>query len=188
MFYIIKNSIYINNSKGVINLLFIKILLFFFIFISSTYIGILLSRRYVNRVIELKEFKNVLNILKTKIRFTYEPLGEIFFEISNNFSNNVSNVLKTASSNMKYKNAGKSWTDAVESANINILQEDKNVLIMLSKMLGKTDIDGQVSQIEQTSNFLDIQIENAEKEKSKNEKLYKTLGMIIGAGLIILLI
>ena len=169
-------------------MLFIKILLFFFILIASTYVGILVSKKYIYRVSELKEFKNVLNILKTKIRFTYEPLGEIFFEISSNFSTNVSNVLKQASFNMKSINAGKAWTDAIENVNTNILQEDKKVLIMLSKMLGKTDLEGQVTQIEQTSKFLDIQIEHAEKEKLKNEKLYKTLGIIMGAGLVIILI
>lgn len=163
-------------------------MLFLLVFFASTLVGILVSRKYVNRVNELKEFKSFLNILKTKIRFTYEPLGEIFSDVSNNFSNNISDILKQTSLNMKIYNAGKSWKMAIEGANINILNEDKEILIGLSKMLGKTDLEGQVLQIEQTSEFLDIQIQRAEKERLKNEKLYKTLGMIIGAGLIILLI
>ena len=55
-------------------------------------------------------------------------------------------------------------------------------------LLGKTDVDGQISQIEQTSEFLNNQIEKAEAERVKNEKLYKTLGIVSGAGLVILLI
>ena len=55
-------------------------------------------------------------------------------------------------------------------------------------MLGKTDIEGQLNQVELTTNFLDEQIKLAEKEKIKNEKLYRTLGMTIGLGIVIVLI
>ena len=79
----------------------IKYLLLMGIFGLSTAIGFLISKSYQNRVVELKEFKNILNIMKTKIKFTYEPLGEILKEISNNFSDNVSCMLKNASNKMK---------------------------------------------------------------------------------------
>ena len=130
----------------------------------------------------------MLNILKTKIRFTYEPLGEIFKEIANNFSNNVSNILKQVSKNMQINSAENAWKLAIQTENTSILKEDKEVLLTLGKLLGKTDLEGQVSQIEQTSEFLEGQIVKAEIERDKNEKLYKTLGMVIGAGLVILLI
>lgn len=169
-------------------MLFIKIVLFLFIFLASTGVGILLSRKYANRVKELQEFKSMLNILKTKIRFTYEPLGEIFKEIANNFSNNVSNILKQVSKNMQINSAENAWKLAIQTENTSILKEDKEVLLTLGKLLGKTDLEGQVSQIEQTSEFLEGQIVKAERERDKNEKLYKTLGMVIGASLVILLI
>ena len=70
-------------------LILIKGLIFILIFISCTYLGILISKKYTNRVKELKEFKNALNIIETKIKFTYEPLGEIFKEISSSFSTNI---------------------------------------------------------------------------------------------------
>ena len=60
----------------------IKYLILAGIFGLSTVIGFLISKSYQNRVEELKEFKNVLNIMKTKIRFTYEPLLEIFKHIA----------------------------------------------------------------------------------------------------------
>ena len=42
----------------------IKYILLIAIFGLSTGIGILISKSYENRVIELKEFKNILNIMK----------------------------------------------------------------------------------------------------------------------------
>ena len=60
----------------------IKYILLISIFSLSTAIGMTISKMYENRVNELKEFRNILNILKTKIKFTYEPLAEIFKQIS----------------------------------------------------------------------------------------------------------
>ena len=66
------------------------------------------------------------------------------------------------------------------------MNEDKNIIKSLRKMLGKTDLEGQVSEIKLVQNFLNTQIENAEKEKQKNEKLYKTLGGVIGLAIVII--
>ena len=58
----------------------------------------------------------------------------------------------------------------------------------MGKMLGKTDLNGQISEIELTEAFLETQIIDAQNEKNKNEKLYKNLGMITGVGIIVILI
>ena len=166
----------------------IKIIIYTFIFLSCSLIGILISKKYINRVNELKEFKNALNIFKTKIRYTYEPIPEIFYEISENISPCVSTVFKQAAGKMDILAAGEAWNLALKMDNLNINEEDKNALKNLSKLLGKTDLQGQINQIEMTSDFLDEQIKKAEKEKDKNEKMYRTLGMILGLTIVIILI
>lgn len=166
----------------------IKIIIYSFIFLSCSLIGILLSKKYVNRVKELKEFKNALNIFKTKIRYTYEPLPEIFREISENVDSNIGTVFSQAVGNMNILSAGEAWNLALKVDTLNIDDEDRNVLKNLSKLLGKTDLEGQLNQIEMTSDFLDEQIRKAEIKKNKNEKMYKTLGMIMGIAIVIILI
>lgn len=166
----------------------IKILIYTFIFLSCSLIGILMSRKYINRVNELKEFKNALNIFKTKIRYTYEPIPEIFAEISENVNPSISTVFKQAAGKMDVLAAGEAWDLALKIDDLNINDEDRNALKNLSKLLGKTDLQGQLSQIEMTSDYLDEQILKAEREKNKNEKLYRTLGMILGMAIVIILI
>ena len=166
----------------------IKIIIYSFIFLSCSLIGILISRKYVNRVNELKEFKNSLNIFKTKIRYTYEPLPEIFTEISNTVDSNISKVFKIAYKKMENCDAGEAWNLALKMEDLNINDEDKLVLRNLSKLLGMTDLEGQISQIEMTSNFLDKQIRNAEIQKDKSERMYRTLGAILGIAIVIILI
>ena len=55
-------------------------------------------------------------------------------------------------------------------------------------MLGKTDKEGQISRLELTKTFIEMQIENAKVEEQKNAKLYKTLGAVIGLAIVIILI
>ena len=59
---------------------------------------------------------------------------------------------------------------------------------MLGKTLGKTDKEGQISEIELVSQFLNKQILVAEEIRNKNEKMYKTLGVTIGLTLVIIFI
>ena len=89
---------------------------------------------------------------------------------------------------MESESAGVAWEEAVDSSDTNFSKEDAEIIKSLAKMLGKTDIDGQVSEIRLTNKFLDVQIKDAENEKMKNEKLYKTLGATVGLALVIVLI
>lgn len=158
------------------------------ILISSTYLGILISKKYLNRVTDLKEMKNALNIFATKIKFTYEPIPQIFKEISKKVKFNISKIFELSSNNMETMSAGKAWIKALEEANTNMTKEDIETLKNLSSLLGKVDIEGQLREIELVDCFLDKQIELAEEEKNKYVKMYKTLGATIGLAVVIILV
>lgn len=165
----------------------IKYIMLFLILVFSSLVGKFLSKRYIYRLKELEELKSSLNIFKSKIKFTYEPIPEIFKEISLNTSKNISNIFTSAVENMKTQNANIAWENAVDENITNLKNEDKYVLKTLSKLLGQTDSEGQISQIEITEKFLETQIKEAQDEKQKNEKLYSRLGTTIGLAIVIIL-
>ena len=167
---------------------FLKYCMLFLVFIASALIGKYISQKYKYRLEELEEIKNALNIFKTKIKFTYEPIPEIFDEIAKNTSKNISNIFIKAKIEMKTKTASQAWEDAIEKAETNLNSEDKQTIKTLSRLLGTTDTEGQISQIEVTESFLEKQIKEAETEKNKNEKLYTKLGTTIGLAIVILLV
>ena len=72
------------------------------------------------------------------------------------------------------------WSYAVNNTYTNLKEDDKEIILMLGKLLGKTDKNGQISEIDLVSKFLDKQINDSEEDKQKNEKLYKTLGVVCG--------
>lgn len=158
------------------------------VFCITLYIGNLISKKYTLRLIELKDIKNALNIIENKIKFTYEPLPDIFIETSKMVSKNISQIFVQASNNMKQENAEESWEKTINSAITNLNKEDIENLKSFGKMLGKTDKEGQISRIELTKTFIEMQIEKAKIEEEKNAKLYKTLGAIVGLAFVIILV
>ena len=167
---------------------FIKVFILLFIFLGSLQAGKIIAKKYSNRVIELKEMKNALNMFLTKIKFTYESVPESFREIGDNINGNIGKIFRIASENMKEKSAGEAWEETVETIETSLTKEDKEIIKNLGRLLGKTDLEGQVSEIKLVQNFLNTQIETAEKEKQKNEKLYKTLGGVVGLAIVIILV
>ena len=135
---------------------FIKYILIFFIVIISARIGQIYSKKYINRVKELESIKQILNELKTKIKFTYKPLQDIFYEIASNYHS--------------------------------LSKEDIEILLSIGKVLGTTDVEGQVNQIILAEELIENKIKEAEIEKAKNAKLYRVLGTSAGLTLAIILI
>lgn len=167
----------------------LKYFMLFIILVSCSLIGKYLSKKYVIRVNELEEMKNALNMFKTKIKFTYEPIPVIFEEIAKNTTTNIGQVFNLAKEKMQTSTitANIAWEQAIEEVENNLTKEDKHVLKALSKLLGQTDVEGQVSQIEITQKFLEPQLKEAQEQKEKNEKLYSKLGTIIGLVIVIIL-
>ena len=108
--------------------------------------------------------------------------------MSENLIENVANIFKKTKSNLRKMETQEAWNDAIEECKLNLNSEDISIIKNFGKLLGKTDVEGQISEIKLTSSFIDTQIEKAEKEKEKNEKLYKTLGTVVGLAIVIILI
>jgi len=169
-------------------MLLLKHIIIFLVFYISFYIGNLISKKFSLRLKELKDIKNALNIIENKVKFTYEPLPDIFIQTSKMVSKNISQIFVQASENMKTDNAEEAWENSLQSSITNLNEEDIENIKSFGKMLGKTDKEGQLSRIELTKTFIEMQIEKAKVEEQKNAKMYKTLGAIIGLAFVIILI
>lgn len=165
-----------------------KIILGIAVIACSTQIGILLSKKYVYRLDELDELKNNFKIMENKIKYTYEPLEDIFSEVAEISSFSVKELFMKTAKNIKQKGAEKAWKDEIKEADLSLKKEDKNILKEFGNLLGKTNKEGQINQIQFVNTLLDRQIEKAKEDKTKNETVYKKLGLIFGIGIVIVLI
>lgn len=154
---------------------------------ASSAIGLMLAKKYTNRELELKEMKNALNMFENKIKFTYEDIPAVFNDISQKIQGNIGRIFKTASNKMQNMSAGSAWEYSLENTYTCLTKEDVDIIKGLGRMLGKTDLNGQISEIDLVNNFIDTQIEGAKREKDKNYKMYKTLGIVVGITIVIIL-
>ena len=167
-----------------------KYLILLMILVSSTSIGFLLSKRYKDRVNELVIFSKLIKILQNKIRFTKIPLAEAFSEISEIESNiTISEIFSEASKKIKSKKCKDAWIEAIEEnrSGLSLKKEDLFLIQNFGNTLGKTDSEGQISEINEFLILLQTQIKSAEEERKKNAKMYKSLGTIIGLAIVILI-
>ena len=170
---------------------FFKYIILFLILILSTSIGFILAKQYSNRVNELKNILHLIKILQNKIRFNHEPLKDAFNDLSKVKTNKtISDIFLNFSQYIKNKKTEDAWNTAIDEKKsyLSLKEEDINLIKKLGNMLGKTDIEGQMNEINNFNTLIEIQIEKAEEEIKKNVKMYKSLGTILGIGIAILLI
>ncbi len=168
--------------------LILKLFLACGIIICSTRIGILISKKYKYRLDELDELKSQFKLIENKIKYTYCSLEDIFAQVAEISEHMVKELFLNVAKNIKKDGAQKAWTDAIDITILNIKKEDKQVLKEFGTLLGKTNKEGQLSQINYQIELLDRQIEKAKQEKEKNENIYQKLGLIFGIGISIIFI
>ncbi len=169
---------------------FLRYIFLILVIVCSTSIGFLLSKKYVDRVVELKNLSNLINILKNKIRFTHKPLGEVLEEIGNiKKGDKISNIFLRTANEIEKNTLKDAWNKVVDEEKkvLNLKNEDIEIIKQFGTTLGKGDIKGEISEIEEFNIILEAQIKKAEEEATKNEKMYKSLGTIIGLVIVIIL-
>ena len=136
----------------------------------------------------LKQIKKALNIFEAKIVYMNEQIPDIFLDTSKKIQGDVGKMFYAANKQMQIEFAGEAWEKAIDNSGLMLLEDDKEALKSLSKMLGNTDVDGQISQLKLVNIFIDQQIKDAIDKRNKNEKMYKKLGVIVGLAVVIVLI
>ena len=131
--------------------------------------------------------KKALNFFEAKIVYENDTIPQVFLDISKKINNGVGKIFYDASIRMKLEFAGEAWEKCIDNSKVMLLDEDKEVLKSLGKLLGSTDISGQVNQLNLVNTFLDEQIRDADELSKKNEKMYKKLGIIVGLAVVIVL-
>ena len=160
------------------------------VLVSSSLLGYSHAKTYAKRPQELKILQSLLQIFENEISFLSNVLEEAFLKVHKCTESSVAVFFEAAVKNL---NAGfcadEAWTKAVKDniSKTNLNSEDENIIISFGKMLGSSDLEGQIKNIRLTVNHLKIQEQKAEDMKVKNEGMYKNLGVLGGLAIIILL-
>ena len=143
--------------------------------------------------VNLKEIQKVLLLLNNEIIYSNTPLPNALFDVGNKVSEPISNVfikmanmLDEGTSNSVYESFEKAYLENKEKLSLN--SDDYKILEDFFKTLGSSGISGQEKIFSLALENIDINYKEAKKKEKENIKLYRTLGISIGAMLAIFFI
>lgn len=171
----------------------LKIVSIALIFLLCTLIGFLYSEKFKMRYYQLKAIYKTITILQNEVVFSNTPLPEAFQEVSRKCRKPLNVVLLNASKNL-YKGIDidvYSCFKRIYEENIDeffLLKEDVSILEDFLKILGESGVYGQEKIFNLCLENLRINMNEAFEECKKNTKLYKYLGVCVGAMISIILL
>jgi stage III sporulation protein AB len=163
-----------------------------FIIIASSLLGYALARDCSRRPNELRNLQAMLQMLENEIVFMSNLLSVAFQNISKSIKSPVAEIFSDTVNNLNNSNmtASEAWALSVKEnmSKTSLNNEDREILISFGKMLGNSDSEGQIKNIRLSLNQLKLQEQKAEESRKKNETMYKTLGVLGGIALVIMLL
>ncbi len=158
---------------------------------ATSFIGFSLASDCSKRPRSLRELQSLLQMLENEISYLSNLLSEAFNRIYESTNSQTSILFREAAKNLSTHGitADAAWEKAIEEnyAKLSLNKEDKTVLISFGNMLGNSDLEGQINNIKLMSSQLKLQELKAEEMRTKNEKMYRSLGVLSGLAIVIIL-
>jgi len=158
---------------------------------ATSFIGFSLAANCSKRPRSLRELQSLLQMLENEISYLSNLLSEAFYRIYEGTNSETAILFNEAAKNLGTNGvtADAAWEKAIEEnyEKLSLNKEDKAILLTFGKMLGNSDLEGQLSNIKLISSQLKLQELKAEEMKQKNEKMYRSLGVLSGLAIAIVL-
>lgn len=155
------------------------------IVLSTTLIGFRMGEVYHARMNDLYTLKRMLQLFDGEIRYGNALLEEVFFSTGRRlaapfgvFLNKAGQIL----SDLPGALLGDIWEREVKESlkNTFLTEKDREELISFGRQLGHLDIQMQQKVLMQYERILDREIEKLQNEAAKKQRLYRTLGVLSG--------
>jgi len=163
------------------------------VILSCTFLGFVLSSDVRKRPQQLRELQSMLQMFENQISYLSDVITEAFERICRVSSSETGIFFRSTIDILneeKSISASEAWQRAV-TENIGktaLTKEDAEVLLDFGKMLGSSDLEGQIKNIRLTQTKLGIQEKKAEESRRRNERMYQSLGILGGIAVVIALI
>ena len=163
------------------------------IILFSTLIGFEAARRYVMRTKELSAIQGALSRLETEILHYSSLLPEAMLRIGDSIGGGTGKLFSRVGkllADKKNLTVSEAWSSSLNDLKPQLfLQgEDLDILYRFGEQLGSSDKEGQVKYIKLTLIQLHEEEIKARAVREKYERMYKSLGLLGGIALAIILL
>lgn len=161
------------------------------IVMATTLIGFEISKRLSERPKQLRLFKSALQSLEAEIMYGHTPLHEASRKLSlqmpkplSTFFEEFSNQLTSIETTVK-----DAWQNSLQHIwkETALKQSEYEILLQLGENLGKHDRYTEQKQIILTLTHLEREEKEAHEKQNRYEKMAKSLGVLSGLLIVILL-
>lgn len=171
-------------------MIFFKIIISIAILCITSYIGIEMSSSLKAREEILTDCITFLRMVQNEMMYMANSLPVSFEMARQRINSSLKDVIGAIVIDMSEYGVNK--TDMSITNNINTLEAlndyDKDIIISTMKNLGRSDIESQINIIENSIGIIEKQIKEANINKVKNSKVYRTLGVITGLIIVVIFI
>lgn len=141
------------------------------------------------RCAALEEARGLLLSLRGQLAFTLAPPAELLCAALADPSLKRCDYLSEACRRISEgQDAASSWTQAVVQSSEPFTYEDRAQLFRVGEILGKSDLETQISQLSFLAQRLEQQAEQAREQAGTRARLSTTLGVLSGLALAVLFI
>ena len=158
---------------------------------ACSYTGYVFSQRFIDRYRQLTVLRMGLEILSSEISYMRTPLPTAFKKIALRLEEPAAGIFFTAGRKLETGEAHprQAWREALEETREKtaLTPEDLRVLGQLGVVLeGDGDSTGQVRQLKLLEGEVERLVLEAEREKNKNVRVWRYLGLLGGLAFAIL--
>lgn len=154
----------------------------------SAFAGLYFSSSLKNRVVMLKKLNYMLDEIMIMLRYRSATVYEIAEALAADERFTEFEFLGSIKQEGE-KPFRDSWCEAAEKCRLfGLKKSDTELICDIGKKLGTSDLDGQMSVIKLWQAEVTSAISSAESEYASKAKLYRTMGVLIGAFISIMLI
>lgn len=162
------------------------------IFLAGVLIGLHQAARYANRPKHIRQWIQGLQRLETEINYSFTPLAQALERTSKSSAAPTASIWLSASHKLAQndsKTTFECWSEAIEEGwdSTALKPTEKDILLQLGSTLGISDRSDQMKHIQLAMNQLQSEESIAKDEQQRYEKMWKTLGALGGALIVILM-
>lgn len=171
----------------------LKLIFAFALFSISAYIGFAYGETFRKRQNQLKEILKALTILENDVIYGTTPLPEALENLSHKLDRPLNDFIKAIACRLRNGDVESVYQGALEEFikienEFYLREEDKKVLEDFFKALGESGVYGQEKIFVLAIEGIKVNLTEADEFAKKNIKLYRYLGVCLGAMIIIFII
>jgi stage III sporulation protein AB len=158
---------------------------------STTGAGFRTARHFADRPRQIRQVRHSLSLLETEITYGARRLDDVCEQIASREKGPVRELFHRCSEHLRHRDGISTfscWKQAVEEVwpQTSMKSSEREILLDFGKTLGVSDREDQLQHLARVQANLQVEEAQARDEQSRYEKMCKSLG-ILGGALIVLL-